>query len=149
MTEPTQQSLPVMSDSQKMLALALALKAIDDAYEELADFKATIKARIETLLKESRAIRYEILSGQGALPLEPAPEKQIDAVLERVAEQVNSGSLDTPGVTCTAEVRPAVDETSAEERVRTRAAKRRKKLLGPDAPPDKRTAFPHGANENA
>jgi hypothetical protein len=44
---------------------------------------------------------------------------------------------------------PAVDETSAEERVRTRAAKRRKKLLGQDAPPDKRTSFPHGANENA
>jgi hypothetical protein len=33
------------------------------------------------------------------------------------------------------------------KRVRTRAAKRRKKLLGPEAPPDKRTSFPHGANE--
>jgi hypothetical protein len=39
------------------------------------------------------------------------------------------------------------DESTPEERVRTRAAKRRKKLLGPDAPPDKRTSFPHGANE--
>jgi hypothetical protein len=40
-----------------------------------------------------------------------------------------------------------LDECSTEERVRTRAAKRRKKLLGPDTPPDKRTAFPHGENE--
>lgn len=38
-------------------------------------------------------------------------------------------------------------ESSAEERIRTKAAKRRKKQLGQEAPPDNRTGFPHGANE--
>ena len=37
-------------------------------------------------------------------------------------------------------------ESSAEERIRTKAAKRRKKLLA-EVQPDKRTRFPHGANE--
>ncbi len=62
---------------------------------------------------------------------ETAPEPTIVQVVQEVAEQVNSGALDTPGVKCTMTVGPAVDETSIEERTRTR--KSRKKLQGQDA----------------
>lgn len=64
--------------------------------------------------------------------------------LEKFAESVlkNRGNLVLPGIVDG----PRIDvETSTEERVRTRKAK--KKLLGQDAIlPDKRTGFPHGAN---
>ncbi len=137
-----------MTDAEKLYALALNLKAIDDAYEELATFKLEIKARVETLLKESRAIRFEVLSGQQGLPLEPAPTV-MQEVLEKTAAFVNSGALDTPGVKCTAAV--PLDTTPA-ERQRTRRAK--KKLKGkevvlavlPGATADKRTSFTHGHN---
>lgn len=125
-----------MTDREKLVSLALCLKAIDDAYEELADFKATVKASVETLLKESHALRYEILSGQEQLPLEPTPPVDrpglglIDVLLQKVADQVNSGALNTPGVKCSATVGPAA-EASAEERARTR--RRKPKMQGQDA----------------
>lgn len=132
-----------MTDSEKLLALALNLKAIDDAYEELAEFKLSIKARIETLLKESRALRFEVLSGQNSLPLEPAPT--VMEAAEKAVAAVNAGALDWDGIKVTASVVPA--DTSTEERTRTRHVRRKKALAGQAAIlPDKRTAFPHGHN---
>lgn len=123
-----------MTDREKLVALALCLKGIDDAYEELADFKASVKARVETLLKESHSLRFEILSGQEQLPLEPTrTESVIAQTLEKVVEEVNSGALDTPGCTVTASMSSPSAEASTEERARTRKNKTRKKLLGQDA----------------
>lgn len=107
----------MMNDAEKLRALALMLQAIDDCYEELAEFKATIKARIETLLKQSRAIRYEILTGQEQLPLDPN-SAQIEEAMKKTAELVNSGALDTEKVKVTASVGPITDEISVEERAR-------------------------------
>lgn len=81
---------------------------------------------------------------------EPEPAKVIEQVLDQVADQINSGALNTPGVTCTAEVHTAPDgEASVQEKQRTRR-KKKTKLQGQDAVlgPDKRTSFPHGANED-
>lgn len=74
------------------------------------------------------------------LPVEPIPteaqpapapsedgSKLFETVIEKVVEQVNAGALNTPGVTCTASI---VDESSAEERTRTRKSR---KLRGQDA----------------
>src|SRR5579864_9517451 len=131
MTDPVQVPLP-MTDSQKLLALALALKAIDDAHEELAAFKSEIKSRVENLLKETRALRYEILSGQERLPLESSEPDHEQSPC------VGQGPIPSGPAPETKSVDP---ESSVEERVRTKAAKRRKKLLGQDAIlPDKRTA---------
>lgn len=142
MTEPVQQPLP-MTDSQKLLALALALKAIDDAHEELAAFKSEIKSRVENLLKETRALRYEILSGQERLPLESEPATSTPDGGQGPAQ---ASPPETKSVDAKEENN--VSETSTEERLRTRAAKKRKKLLGQDAIlPDKRTQFPNGHGE--
>ena len=113
----------MMNDAEKLRALALMLQAIDDCYEELAEFKATIKARIETLLKQSRAIRYEILTGQEQLPLDPN-SAQIEEAMKKTAELVNSGALDTEKVKVTASVGPITDEISVEERARERKARK-------------------------
>lgn len=73
-------------------------------------------------------------------------ESLISSVLQHVCDDVNSGALDSTSVKATARVAPV--EASVEERARTRATKRRQKLQGEAALlPDKRTGFPHGANE--
>jgi hypothetical protein len=79
---------------------------------------------------------------------ETAPEQEpvatIVAIAEAVAEQVNSGALDTPNVKVTAEVSPLLaDSEPTQKPKRTR----KPKLQGQDALlPDKRTNFPHGHN---
>ena len=136
------------TDTDRLLALSLLLKAIDDCDQGLIEFKANHKARREALQGELNKLRWEVLSGQERLPLEPPTEKSMSEVFEKVAEQVNSGAFNTPGVTCTAEVRNVADESSTEERAKTRKTKQR--LAGVEAvippPADKRTGFPHGHN---
>ena len=87
---------------------------------------------------------------QERLPLEAESEPTLTAVLEKVAEQVNSGALDTPGVTCTASVTPAPDaEYSTEERNRTRKTKPKGRgqdallpaVPKPDEPPTSEKGF--------
>lgn len=58
--------------SNQAKRIALILKAMDDANEALAEFKADHKARMETLQKELNALTYEILTGQQSLPMEVA-----------------------------------------------------------------------------
>lgn len=53
----------------------------------------------------------------------PPPDKLFETVIESVVDQVNASALNTPGVTCTASMGP-VDETSTEERTRTRKSRR-------------------------
>jgi hypothetical protein len=110
----TQPSPRTMTDTDKLLHLSLLLKALDDCDQELSDAKAEHKARRTKLEGELAQIRWEVLSGQERLPLEPIPDATINSVVERVAEQVNAGALNTPGVTCTATVGPA-SESSREE----------------------------------
>ncbi len=110
------------SDTDKLMHMSLILKAIDDANQELTEFKASHKARLETLNGELSKLRWEVLSGQERLPLEPIPGPAIVPVMEKVAEMMNSGALDTPGVTVTAEFNPAA-ESSVEEIRRTRKPK--------------------------
>jgi hypothetical protein len=117
-----------MSDTDRLLHLSLLLKALDDCEQELVEFKAENKSRREKLEGELARLRWEVLSGQERLPLEPIPSSGIVPAMERVAEQINSGALDTPGVTCTAEVGPA-SESSVEEVART---KKQKKGRGQD-----------------
>jgi hypothetical protein len=117
-----------MTDREKLIALALCLKGIDDAYEELADFKASVKARIETLLKESHALRFEILSGQESLPLEPIsadshPVSDTPAMGSRTQESASSGESEGQTQPTSAEFNPVI-EANAEERSRARKAKR-------------------------
>jgi hypothetical protein len=114
--------LRTQSDTDKLLHLSLLLKALDDCDQELSDAKAEHKARRTKLEGELAQIRWEVLSGQERLPLEPIPSSGIVPVMEKVAELVNSGALNTPDVTVSAEVNPAA-ESSVEEIRRTRKAK--------------------------
>lgn len=114
----------IFSDTDKLLQMSLILKAIDDCNQELTEYKANHKARLESLHGELAKLRWEVLSGQDRLPLEPISPAAIVPVMERVAEQINAGALDTPGVTCTASVGPDV-ESSVEERARTRKTKKK------------------------
>ena len=116
------QPRPTFSDTDKLLQMSLLLRAIDEAHSELAMHKANHKARVETLTDELQKLRWEVLSGQERLPLEPIPASAIVPVMEQVAEHVNSGALDTPTVRVTAEVNPAA-ESSVEEIRRTRKPK--------------------------
>jgi hypothetical protein len=116
------QPKPNFSDTDKLMHMSLLLKALDDCDSELAVFKADHKARREKLVDELSKVRWEVLSGQERLPLEPIPHSGIVPVMEKVAEMVNSGALNTPGVTVTAEVGPAA-ESSVEEIRRTRKTK--------------------------
>jgi hypothetical protein len=125
------QPRPSFSDTDKLLQMSLLLRAIDEAHSELAMHKANHKARVETLTDELQKLRWEVLSGQERLPLEPIPPAAILPVMEKVVEMVNSGALDTPGVTCTAEVGPAA-ESSREEINRQ---KRQKKNAEPPPAP--------------
>lgn len=111
------------SDTDKLLHLSLLLKAIDDLDLEKAQYNAEWKARHEKLNAELSQLRWEVLSGQDRLPLETIPPNAIVGVMEKVAEHVNSGALDTPGVTCTAEVGPAA-ESSREEVARQKKNKK-------------------------
>lgn len=111
------------SDTDKLLQMSLLLRAIDEAHSELAMHKANHKARLETLTDELQKLRWEVLSGQERLPLEPIPPPAIVPVMEKVAEMVNSGVLDTPGVRVTAEVSP-MSESSVEEIQRTKRQKK-------------------------
>jgi hypothetical protein len=123
---------PKASDTDRLLQMSLLLKAIDDANQELTEYKAGHKLRIKTLQGDLFRLRWEILSGQERLPLEPIPPSAIVPVMEKVVEQVNAGALNTPGVTVTAEMHDAPDaESSMEEKARTRKTK--KKLQGEDA----------------
>jgi len=124
---------PHFSDTDKLLHLSLLLKALDDLDSELAIFKADYKARREKLSDELSKLRWEVLSGQERLPLEPITPSVIVPVMERVAEQINAGALNRDGVTCTAEVRQHApdEESSVEEKARTRKTK--DKLKGQDA----------------
>lgn len=116
------QPRPSFSDTDKLLQMSLLLRAIDEAHSELAMHKANHKARVETLTDELQKLRWEVLSGQERLPLEPIPAPAIVPVMEKVAEMVNSGALNTPGVIVTAEINPAA-ESSVEEIRRTRRTK--------------------------
>ena len=110
------------SDTDKLLQMSLILKAIDDCNQELTEYKANHKARLESLHGELSKLRWEVLSGQERLPLEPIPPPAIVPMMEKVAEMVNNGALNTAGVTVTAEVNPA-SESSVEEIRRTRRSK--------------------------
>lgn len=118
-----------MSDTDKLLHLSLLLKALDDCDQELTEFKAEHKSRREKLEGKLARLRWEVLSGQERLPLEPIQPSSIVPVMEKVAEQINAGALDTANVECTATVGPA-SESSVEEIART---KKQKKGKGQDA----------------
>ena len=117
------------TDSDRLYQMSLLLKAIEDAHQELTEFRADHKARREKLMGDLSKLRWEVLSGQDRLPLE--------SVLERVVEQVNGGALNTPGTTVTAELRNLPDaECSAEERARTKRQQKNKSPVIPiDADP--------------
>jgi hypothetical protein len=110
------------TDTDRLMQLSLLLKALDDLDSELAIAKAQHKEQRARLEKELSTLRWEVLSGQERLPLEPLPAPTIVAVMEKVAEQVNAGALDRDGIKCTAEVGP-VSESSFEEIRRTRKPK--------------------------
>jgi hypothetical protein len=102
-------------------------------------------------------VRTMSMDGEDAIAakageLFPEPKAAaIETVLEKVADQINSGALDVGDVKCTAEVMPATvpEEVTAEERQRTKR-QRKVKMQGQDAIlPDKRTTFPHGHNPDA
>lgn len=114
---------PSFSDTDKLMHLSLLLKAIDDCDSELAVFKADHKARREKLTDELGKLRWEVLSGQERLALEPIPASGIVPVMEKVAEMVNSGALNKPGLIVTAQVGEA-SESSVEEIARTKRAKK-------------------------
>jgi hypothetical protein len=124
---------PTFSDTDKLMHLSLLLKAMDDLDSELAIFKADHKARKEKLTDELQRLRWEVLSGQERLPLEPISPSAIVPVMEKVAEAINNGALDRDGIRCRAEVSEHApdEESSAEEKARTRKTK--KKLEGQDA----------------
>jgi hypothetical protein len=65
------------SDTDKLLQMSLILKAIDDCNQELTEYKANHKARLESLHGELSKLRWEVLSGQERLPLEPIPASNI------------------------------------------------------------------------
>jgi hypothetical protein len=122
-----------MSDTDRLLALSLILKAIDDCDQELTQFKAEHKARRENLQTQLNQLRWEVLSGQERLPLEPI------TAMQRVVEEVNAGALDTPGVKVSATFDPASAESSNEEINREKRRKTKARLQGQDAIlPDKR-----------
>lgn len=60
-----------MTDTDRLLQMSLLLKALDDCDQELAEYKADHKARIEKIRGDLSKLRYEVLSGQEKLPLEP------------------------------------------------------------------------------
>ena len=111
---------PTFSDTDRLMQMSLILKAIDDSNQELTEYKATHKARLETLHGELAKLRWEVLSGQERLPLEPPQHLAVPvipiSVSAETAETVNHS--------------PAA-ESSVEERARTRKAKT--KLAGQDA----------------
>jgi hypothetical protein len=121
-----------MSDSEKLRTLALIMKAIDDAEEELSEFKAEIKSRVETLTRQANAIRYEVLSGQQALPLEGT------CVESDSPNNAHDVKPTTP--------KPQSTVTSAGASSNGKTAKP-KTMQGQEAIlPDKRTSFEHGHN---
>ncbi len=60
---------------QRLMQMAMLLKAIDDEEENAAEWRAAYKSRMETLQKELSRLKYEILTGQQTIPLEPPPGK--------------------------------------------------------------------------
>jgi hypothetical protein len=124
------------TDTDRLFSMSLLLKAIEDCDQELTEFKAEHKARREKLMGELAKLRWEVLSGQDRLPLEPIEHLAmkavpIETIMEKVVREVNSGTLNTPRVTCTASMSNAPDaESSTEEKARTR---KQKKMQGQDA----------------
>jgi hypothetical protein len=57
------------SDTDRLLHLALLLKAQDGMEQEKSEYLADWKTRREKLAGELGKLRYEILSGQERLPL--------------------------------------------------------------------------------
>jgi hypothetical protein len=112
-------------------------------------FKASDAARLPV----EPIPKVATLAPVGDKLFETAPEPQVSADPLRVSEQASNGKLvpkngadgDPEGQTQPASAESPTVECSTEERLRTRAVKRRKKLQ--DAPPDNRAALPHGENE--
>jgi hypothetical protein len=123
------------SDTDKLLHLSYLLKALDDCDSELAIFKAEHKARREKLTDELNKLRWEVLSGQERLPLEPIsadsrPVSDMPAMGSRTQSSAGSGDSEGKTQPTSAENHPDA-ESSLEERARTRKTK--KKLEGQDA----------------
>ncbi len=74
--------------------LAELLRSIEHENVMFAEVRKNHKDYIEKLQSAVSALREEILTGQGSL---------LD-VMDKVAEEVNSGALNTGDLKCTAEV---------------------------------------------
>lgn len=62
-----------MSDD-RLRAIALLLRAIDDSDRERSEFLTEWKERRESIEKQLDRLKDDVLSGQHALPLEHEPE---------------------------------------------------------------------------
>jgi predicted nucleic acid-binding Zn-ribbon protein len=59
---------------ERLMQMAMLLKAIDDETNDFATAKTEHKDTMEKLHNELRKLKYEVLTGQQTIPLEP-PEK--------------------------------------------------------------------------
>jgi len=66
---------------ERAIQLAMLLKAIDDTERELAESRTAFKKRLEILHNELYQARWQILSGQMTLTVEP-PRTTADEELQ-------------------------------------------------------------------
>lgn len=89
---------------ERLMRMAMLLKAMDDTEREFTSRKTEFKDTMTKLSNELAMLKYEVLSGQEPLPID------FGAIADKVAERVNAGALDKEGVKVTAEVRRKVGE---------------------------------------
>ncbi len=60
---------------QRLMQMAMLLKAIDDEENDFAAQRTQHKDTLVKLHSELRTLKYEVLTGQQTIPLEPPPGK--------------------------------------------------------------------------